>query len=291
MFKTLAEESPNMIFINKRGRIAYANKKCEEVMGYSREEFYSPDFNFMVLIAPESRSFVKENLKKHMRGEEIPPYEYKLLTKDGREIVGLHTTSLLDFDGEKAVLGIITDVSKHKQMEDELKASHELIQSIYDSIPDAIIVGDTDLNLTSCNESVLKIFGYPPEELTGKNYSILIPEKRLNDPIHKKRLEQLLREGRLDGEEFIFKRKNGEEFPADFSAVVIKDGEGNATSIIGTIKDITNRKKGEKKLHQKIEELEKWQRLTVGREVRMAELKKEIKELKEKLKKYESKIR
>ena len=50
-FLTLAEQSPNMIFINKRGRVVYANKKCEEVMGYKREEFYAPDI--FIFITPE----------------------------------------------------------------------------------------------------------------------------------------------------------------------------------------------------------------------------------------------
>jgi len=35
-FRTLAEKSPNMIFINKQGRVVYANEKSEEVMGYKR---------------------------------------------------------------------------------------------------------------------------------------------------------------------------------------------------------------------------------------------------------------
>jgi ABC-type multidrug transport system fused ATPase/permease subunit len=46
--------------------------------------------------------------------------------------------------------------------------------------------------------------------------------------------------------------------------------------------EINERKKTEEKLNKKIEELEKWQRLTVQREVKMIELKKEIKEVKEK---------
>ncbi|MFH1716813.1 MAG: PAS domain S-box protein, partial [Planctomycetota bacterium] len=50
-FKSLAEQSPNMIFINKGGKVVYANKRCEEVMGYTREQLYSPDFDFLSLIA------------------------------------------------------------------------------------------------------------------------------------------------------------------------------------------------------------------------------------------------
>jgi PAS domain-containing protein len=48
MFRIMAEKSPNMIFVNKGGRVIYANEKCEEIMGYSKEEFYSPDFYFRV---------------------------------------------------------------------------------------------------------------------------------------------------------------------------------------------------------------------------------------------------
>ncbi|RMF90604.1 MAG: PAS domain S-box protein, partial [Methanobacteriota archaeon] len=114
-FRTLAEQSPNMIFINKGGRVVYANRMCEEIMGYTREEFYSEDFNLMDIIAPEYRELVRENLKRHMKGEEIEPYEYKLVTRDGREIIGLHTTKLIEYEGEKAILGIVTDITERKK--------------------------------------------------------------------------------------------------------------------------------------------------------------------------------
>jgi hypothetical protein len=95
---------------------------CEEVMGYSREEFYSPGFDFLSLIAPESRDLVVENFQRHMRGEEVPPYEYTLLTKDGRRIIGLHLTKLIEYQGERAILGIVTDVTEYRIMEDKLKS-------------------------------------------------------------------------------------------------------------------------------------------------------------------------
>ena len=43
-FQAFTEQSPNMIFINNGGRVVYANKRCIEVMGYSREDFYAPGF-------------------------------------------------------------------------------------------------------------------------------------------------------------------------------------------------------------------------------------------------------
>ena len=74
-FRMLAEKSQNMIFINKKGRIMYANHKCEEVMGYRREEFYSPDFDFFSMIEPDSIGIIKASFQKHMKGADVAPYE------------------------------------------------------------------------------------------------------------------------------------------------------------------------------------------------------------------------
>ena len=100
-FKTFTEQSPNMIFINKGGRVVYANKRCIEVMGYSREDFYAPDFDFMALIAPESVDLIRSNFKRHMSGENIEPYEYALLNKKGEKIAAIITSKLIDYADEK----------------------------------------------------------------------------------------------------------------------------------------------------------------------------------------------
>ena len=85
-FRTVAELSPNMIYIDSGGRVLYANRICEEIMGYSREDIYSPDFDFMVLIAPEHRDKAKEAFNTHLKGNEVTPFEYTLVTRDGRRI-------------------------------------------------------------------------------------------------------------------------------------------------------------------------------------------------------------
>ncbi|MFX1253618.1 MAG: PAS domain S-box protein [Promethearchaeota archaeon] len=120
-FRSLAEQSPNMIFINKKGRVVYANKLCEETMGYTREEFYAPEFNFLTLIAPESRDVVMENYEKHMKDEKTNSYQYEVLTRDGRRIPVWITSKLIEFENEPAILGVVTDISELKQKEEQLQ--------------------------------------------------------------------------------------------------------------------------------------------------------------------------
>ena len=127
-FRTVAEQSPNMIFINKGGRVVYVNQKCEEMMGYKKEEFYAPEFNFLSLIAPESLETVKSSFSRHGAGEEVAPYEYSLINKEGKKIEAIITTKLVNFEGGQAILGIVTDISDRKRHENELKEKDKTLE-------------------------------------------------------------------------------------------------------------------------------------------------------------------
>jgi two-component system NtrC family sensor kinase len=56
-----------------------------------------------------------------MRGEEVEPYEYALIAKDGKRIEVISATRLIDYGGESAILGIITDITARKRAEEEVK--------------------------------------------------------------------------------------------------------------------------------------------------------------------------
>ena len=120
-FQIITEQSPNMIFINKRGRVIYVNRRCTQEMSYSKAELCAPDFDFMTLIAPESVDLIRSNFAKHMQGQEVAPYECDLITKKGNKIAAIITTKLIRYQGEAAILGIITDITERKHAEEELQ--------------------------------------------------------------------------------------------------------------------------------------------------------------------------
>ena len=173
-FKTLADQSPNIIFINKKGVIVYCNAKSEEIMGYSQKELLSPDFNFMKLVAPEYRESMKENFSIHSEGKEVPPLRYAIQTKSGDKIDSIISTKLIDYEGTKAILGVITDISEHVQTLNELKDSETKFRAIFEYSRDAILLEKAGI-LVLCNQSFLNLFGYKSfDECIGKPSAFLV---------------------------------------------------------------------------------------------------------------------
>jgi PAS domain S-box-containing protein len=133
---------------------------------------------------------------------------------------------------------------------EELEKSEKLLKKIFDTIPDAIIQTDMNFNILSCNQSVKRILGYTPKELVGENYTIIVPEEMFKDLNQKSRQATLFEEGHLEINDFYFKKKSGEKFPATFSVSLIEGKDGEPEGLIGTIHDISGRVDTHEKLRK-----------------------------------------
>ena len=255
-FRSLAEQSPNMIFINTKGRVVYVNDMCEEVMGYTKEEFYSPDFDFLCLVAPESRNLARATFKRHMNREEAPPHEYNLITKNGGKMVAILAIKLIPYEGEQAILGTITDITARKIAEEALRESEEMYRTLVRTSPDAVTVTDLEGRISEVSQQTLELHGsQTPEEMIGKNAVELIHPKDHERAM--KNLAKVLKEGRIRSVEYTLLKEDGTSFLGEMNASVVKDAHGNPKSFIASIRDVTRRKQVEAELAnaQKLESL------------------------------------
>ena len=207
-FRNLAENSPNMLFINQKGKVVYVNKEAEKAMGYTKEEFYSSEFNFLDLIPPENREFVLSNFAKHTKGEDISPYGYGLMTKDGRRIDAILNSKLIDYNGEQAILGIVTDITERKQMNRKLGEAEQRYHALFDQAPLGVLVIDPQTEKpVEFNDVAHTQLGYSREEFSKLCISDF-EAKETADGISTRKAK-MVREG---GDEFETKHrtKNGE---------------------------------------------------------------------------------
>jgi PAS domain S-box-containing protein len=239
-FRTLAEQSPNMIFINKKGRVLYANEKCEEIMGYKREEFYSPDFDFLTLVAPEYRKLVKASLAKHIMGKEVTPYEYALITREGERIEAILSTKVISYRGENAILGIITDITERKRAEEALRESEEKYRTLVETAQEGIGITDPEENLTFVNQAFADMLGYKKEKLLGKNLSQISDEEEFAK--FRKEAEKR-KQGKSSKYETRLFTKKGKVKYFYVSAVPLRPQNRRFEGTLGVLTDITELKK------------------------------------------------
>jgi len=253
-FRNLAEQSPNMIFINKQGRVVYANEKCEEITGYGREEIYSPEFDFLRLIAPESKEKIKTNFGNHMEGKEVPPLENTLLTKKGKRIEAILATKLINYGGEKAILGIVTDITERKRAEKALLESEERYRNLFDHVPVGLYRTTPGGKTLDANPALLRMLGYPDRESmleanTAADYGNPEDRERWKTALEKT--------GVLEDFESQLRRQDGRIIWVKDGARAIKNKEGRVLYYEGALVDFTERKKAEVELNYTLEMLRK----------------------------------
>ena len=250
-FRNLAEQSPNMIFINQKGRVVYANKEAEDVMGYKKEEFYSPDFNFLDLIAQESKELVKSAFSKHAKGEDVPPCEYRLITKEGRTTDAIINSRLIKYDGKPAILGVLTDITRRKKAERMTLESQQNFKALFMDNPEAAVCLGPDFHILDINPCFEKLFEYNLAEIKGKHINeVVVPSGKMEEA-------EILDRKAIEGyvyHDTVRRRKDGSLVPVAISAApIIVDGR--PAGYVGMYKDISELKNAERKLEMMNEKL------------------------------------
>jgi PAS domain S-box-containing protein len=108
--RSLARESPGLLFLIADGKVVYANGRGEEALGVSREEERSRYLELyrIVVVAPEYLGVSQEMFRRRSRGEAVSSAAYALLTRDGRRIEGVLTIEFVRCQGRRHLLGLFT---------------------------------------------------------------------------------------------------------------------------------------------------------------------------------------
>lgn len=269
-FKNLAEQSPNMICIFMGKQILYVNKKCEEITGYKREEFFSPDFDFFTIFDLASKEIVETNYNKHMEGNEVYPYEISFNTKEGSIVEAMVTTKLIDYEGANAVLCIVIDITEHKKAEKERRESENRYRTLFEGVPMGLYRTTPEGRILDVNPELVYILGYPDR----KSLLAINAKDIYVDPKDRKRWQTIMDiDGIVSNLEYRMKRYNGDIIWVEDTVRVVIDSSGQKQFFEGSLQDITERKKSEEELlkaKQKAEkalnELKEYQAVMVQKE-------------------------
>ncbi len=170
-------------------------------------------------------------------------------------------------------------------MIDEIKDSEEILVGFRRAISEAgeaIFITDKEGVISYINQGFTNIYGYTYYEVVGKVTPRII-KSGLTSADDVKNFWNALLHGEKLGGEHKNKRKDGVIVDIEGSASAIFDEKKNIIGFLAIQRDITGRKNAEAQLKEKVEELEKMNKIMVGRELKMVELKKENEELRKKM--------
>jgi PAS domain S-box-containing protein/putative nucleotidyltransferase with HDIG domain len=277
-----------LIFLDRLGRIRRVNEKAVQVYGGTKNELLGKYFFSLGVLPPKTLLLVRKSFKHALEKNKLALNDVPIKNKKGKVIYLETLSTILRKDHKiKGMLVIARDITerkiiegelrKHqerleelveeraaklktvnvelerevgerKRAEEELRESEEKFRTISASALDAIIMVDSQGEVSYWNDAAEKIFGYTKEEALGKPVKIILPERFF------KAFNKGFRRFRKTGKgpkvertlEWTARRKDGSEFPVELSLASVNiKGKWNA---IGIIRDITRRKKTEEAL-------------------------------------------
>jgi PAS domain S-box-containing protein len=162
-------------------------------------------------------------------------------------------------------------------------AASQYARSLIESSLDPLVTISAGGKITDVNEATIKVTGVSRDELIGTDFSNYFtePEKA------REGYQQVFAKGFVTDYPLTIRHEDGRLTDVLYNASVYRDADGRVLGVFAAARDVTARKRAEEELAEqrrkeleRLADLEKFQRLTVGRELKMVELKREIENLK-----------
>ena len=152
----------------------------------------------------------------------------------------------------------------------DLRAREAHLQSILDTVPDAMVVIDERGAMQSFSQAAVRLFGWTPEEVIGRNVRMLMPAPYREN--HDGYINRYLSTGERRiigvGRVVVGERKDGSTFPMELSVGEMISGEKRFFT--GFVRDLSERQESEARLQELQSELVHISRLTAMGEMASA---------------------
>ncbi|HEX8990933.1 MAG TPA: PAS domain S-box protein [Anaerolineales bacterium] len=251
-YRLLVEHSPYAIVVHSEGRVVYVNPSAVRLIGASDRaqligtaaiDFVHPDF----------REVVHKRVGDLMNGIPVPPLEEEFIRRDGTPVLVEVTAYPFTYQSRPAIQLAIRDLTEQKLAEEALRSNEERLRGIVEHTQNIYYSHTPDGAMTYVSAQLTSLLGYLPQEVRG-TWEDLITDH----PINRRGIELTQRAidtgTAQDPHVLELKAKDGTHVWVEVrESPVVRDGK--TVSIVGALTDITDRKRTDEDLQQRLAEL------------------------------------
>ncbi|MDE3144967.1 MAG: PAS domain S-box protein, partial [Bacteroidota bacterium] len=243
-YRHLFKNSPANIIIwdPETLRILEVNDSVFDKYGYSKEEW--ENMSVLDYRRKEDHEIIRGFAKRLLELDEpIKRRRWEHLKKNGEAMQMEIESHKIIYNNRNAILSLALDVTEQVNAQNALRKTEECFRSLIDHAADSIFMVDDSGIIFDVNLSASQLLYYTKDEFIGMSVLNLYPsDVRQNVP---KLWDELRKNKSLINETKLF-RKDGTSVEVEISRNMLPDGSG----AIAIVRDITERKKAEKKLKQ-----------------------------------------
>jgi len=280
----IIKNAPDPVFVSDlEGKILSANDAVYELLGFRTDEVLEQSLSRF--ISPEETREFTAALREVIERGVIRNTRLNPRSASGEIIpTSLNASALRDADGK--VIGAIGILRDMRELDKALAYSDSLIKNA----PDPVFVSDLEGKILQANDAVYELLGFRPDEVLEQSLSRFISPEETREFLAA--LREVIKRGVTRNARLNPRSASGEVIPTTLNASALRDADSKVIGAIGILRDmrayekvVRDLQESKSELQEKILDLEKFEEVVVGRELKMIALEKEIENLKQELEK------
>ncbi|HKX19861.1 MAG TPA: PAS domain-containing protein [bacterium] len=273
--ESLIKNAPDPVFVSDlEGKILESNDAVSQLLGFRRDEVIEQSLS--QFISPEETREFLAALREVVERGVIRNVRLNPRSATGEVIpTTLNASALRDSDGKAiGAIGILRDMR-------ELDKARAYAEALIKNAPDPVFVSDLEGKILHTNDAVSQLLGLRRDEVIEQSLSRFISPQETREFLAAVR--EVVERGVIRNVRLNPRSATGEVIPTTLNASALRDSDGKAIGVIGILRDmrayervVRDLEKSKLELQEKILELEKFEEVVVGREIKMIALEKEV---------------
>jgi len=223
------------------GMFIEMNSKAAEQLGLSVEKVVGKVHSIDLYRNLDQR---KELISKLKQDGEVHGFETDLKLSDGRDVT--LSISVKAFPDKDYMEGAVIDITKRKQAETDFIKSEARYKQIFENIQDVYYETSIDGTILEISPSIENISQYNRNELVGKSLYDFYTSSEERDEL----LKLILDKGKVSNFEASLTDKDGSKRFCSISSLLVSDEQDNPIKLVGTMRDVTEKKQAENERKQ-----------------------------------------